>query len=114
MDDFDRIWKFETQQFKIELAFGPEYDAPDWDFESEEERAELYEKINDGRLSWFCARVRVLWNGQEISADYLGGCCYESVEDFKRDGYFRDMVRTAISEARDYFKTIDLPKLRAA
>jgi len=30
-----------------------------------------------------------------IAEDYLGGCTYESEEDFKKDGYYADMKQNA-------------------
>jgi len=53
----------------------------------------------------------------EIGADYLGCCCYRTAREFaqgeNRDGYFRDMVREAIANARTYLRKYPLPYNRA-
>jgi hypothetical protein len=74
------------------------------------------EAINEGRVDWFVARVRVTLDGREIGSEYLGGCAYTNATDFvegeNRNGYFRDMVRAALAEARHTLR--NLPLLRAA
>ena len=51
--------------------------------------------------AWFCAKVTAHCAGFH-GVDYLGGCSYESFEDFTdRDGYFVDMVRAAMLDALD-------------
>ena len=35
-----------------------------------------------------------------LGTEYLGGCCYDTVQEFLRDGYFEGMVDEAVSEAR--------------
>lgn len=107
-------WKFETKNFTVRLELLEEYETPDWDFDTEQEKQELLNKINDGDLLYFCAKVSVNWEGQEIGSNYLGGCCYESVNDFRKDPYFFGMVAETVKEAREYFKDLTLPKLRAA
>lgn len=87
--------------FDIEFAVAPEDQAPDWDFETEEEREELLRKIDNGSLAWFVARVTASKNGIKLASDYLGGCCYESVEGFIADAYYFDMVQNVITEARE-------------
>lgn len=109
---FDQVWSFKTARFSFDLSLGPEIDSPDWDFESEDERAELFEKINDGRLLYFCARWRVKLDGATIAENYLGQCCYESAADFMKDGYHRDMLAETIREARQ--SLAKRPRLRAA
>jgi hypothetical protein len=105
-------WKFKTAQFTVRLEFLNEEIEPDnWD---DEELEDILNKIERGKLLYFCAKASVTWKGREIGSDYLGCCCYESVEDFKKNGYFRDMVLNATKEARQYFKDLALPKLRAA
>jgi hypothetical protein len=45
-------------------------------------------------VNWTTTREIVL------GEDYLGGCSYHNLKDFKNGGYFRDMVSEAISQAR--------------
>lgn len=54
--------------------------------------------------AWFSAKVSAWKDGEELGADYLGCCCYETPKEFYttcKDGYFADMVDEAIREARD-------------
>lgn len=92
--------EMEKDGFTVRLELLPEFEGPDWDFESEEERADLIRKIEQGALLWFCARVSAWKAGVELGVDYLGGCCYDSVSDFVGGEYFADMVDSAVAEAR--------------
>lgn len=82
----------------------PEYDKPDWDFESEEDEQETLRKIDSGALLWFCAKVtfeaKMLGKWVELGADHLGQCCYASIEDFINDGYYTDMKAIALELAK--------------
>lgn len=93
--------------FDIELALAPEDKAPDWDFESEDERQETARRIDNGSLLWFVARVTASRHGVALGTDYLGGCCYDTVQEFLRDGYYAGMVEQALSEARDTVAAIN-------
>lgn len=107
MSHFETVHEETRDGFDIALAFAPEYDAPDWDFESDEERAETLRKIENGSLLWFVARVTASRAGTVLGTDYLGGCCYASAEEFMApDGYYPDMVDAAIGEAREHLKRL--------
>ena len=118
MTYFEKIWEYKTANFTVDLSVAPENMAPDehfdWHFETEKERQQLLEDINEGRLEWFIARVQVLWDGREIASDYLGGCCYKSFDEFRHDPYFYSMIHEAIKEARQYFAALTITKIRAA
>ena len=58
---------------------------------SEAEIKELLEKTENNVWRWCSVQVTISYNGIEFS-DYLGGCSYESEEDFKEGGYYDDMV----------------------
>ncbi|MDV2964543.1 hypothetical protein RZ532_01025 [Nitratireductor aquimarinus] len=119
------IWEFSTKRFRIVMTAEEEYGLDlSWD-----DSGEIREKIEDGLLDVFCAKCAVYLDGREISADYLGGCIYETADDFRdhmglaakrrADGrnygsYFSDMVRTAIQEARDFIAKHPNPAIRAA
>ena len=103
---YETTHTFKTARFTVRLAVAPEVDAPDWDDCDEE-----IEKINSGELAWFVARVTVECDGRTLGTDYLGGCCYESVDQFRRDPYFYDMVRMACEQARRALA--NPPKMRA-
>ena len=75
-----------------------EYEYPDWEMTEDEEK-ELYKKIRNGDLLWFIAKVESSIDGHVLATDYLGGCCYESVEDFINDDYYSDMKETVFENA---------------
>ena len=116
------IWKFKTANLTVLVTAETEYD-PDVSFD---ETGETADKIASGEWEIFCAKATVLFQGNEIGTDYLGNCIYADIKEFRdhiglviksRDdgrnygSYFPDMVKTAISEARDYLRAF--PKVRA-
>lgn len=109
---YETVWTFDTRNFTVELALAPEDISPRDCFD-DGLADDVCNAIERGVYIWFCARVRVLWQGVEVGADYLGGCCYESADDFRASsGYFRDMVREAVSHARAQLAAA--PHIRAA
>lgn len=60
---------------------------------------EIFARLESGDVwAWFTAKVTAKdSNGREAS-DCLGCCCYEDAEDFKRGGYYEDMVRQCVEE----------------
>ena len=101
MTHFETVHTENFAGFEIALALAPEDMAPDWDFESEEDRQNTMRKIDNGSLLWFVARVTASRAGVTLGTDYLGGCCYESVRDFLQDAYYADMIDAAVKEARE-------------
>ena len=72
--------------------------------ESDEQLKEIY---NNNAI--FCAKVTAKKNGIALASDYLGGCIYESEEDFYikyKDDYFSEMVQTVINEAKETIKKL--------
>lgn len=94
-----------TQQdgFEICLHITPEIDAPEGHFASGDDAADadLCERIRSGDLMWFMARVIVSKAGIALGDDYLGGCCYDSIDEFMAGGYYTDMVDAALERAHD-------------
>jgi hypothetical protein len=84
--------------FTIVLSIAGEDHTPDWDM-TEEEKAELIDQIDRGVMLWFCAKVEAKKAGVTLGVDYLGACCYPSVDDFRNDSYYWGMVDQAIAEA---------------
>lgn len=83
--------------YEVELAFAPEENAPDWEIDSTA-MEELTKDIESGKLLWFVARVRAKDQGRVLAEEYLGGCCYASVEDFLTPGgYYEDMVKGVLT-----------------
>lgn len=78
-----------------------------------EETPEEIEKLYLSKAI-FCAKVSAEVSGVELAVDYLGGCIYESEEDFYtkyKDDYFSDMVETvkegATKEAQKKIKELN-------
>lgn len=67
-----------------------------------EETEEQLKEIEDNNIL-FCAKVTAEKAGIELASDYLGGCIYESEEDFYvkyENDYFADMVNNVVKEAK--------------
>jgi hypothetical protein len=65
--------------------------------ESEEEIKNIY-KSN----VVFCAKIEATYKGIELASDYLGGCIYESYEDFYnkyKEDYFKQMYESVLHQA---------------
>lgn len=61
-----------------------------------------YAKIRD--FAWFSAKVTIWKDGEELAAEYLGACCYETEDEFwtvYESDYFADMVRQCAKEVGD-------------
>lgn len=68
---------------------------PDYDRQVEDE---LLKRLDSGDIwAWCSVTVTARWNGFE-GKDHLGGCSYADEEDFKRSGYYDEMVGIAIDE----------------
>jgi hypothetical protein len=64
--------------------------------------------VNNGEYEYFMARVVAVKNGIELAEDILGGCIYETEEEFYNDksGYFADMTSTVVAEAKETIKQL--------
>jgi len=63
-----------------------------------EQEREVLARLNRGdEWAWFCAKVTVSW-GSFSATEHLGCCSYASEEDFKKGGYYDDMVTNALEE----------------
>lgn len=93
----------EWEGFKVTLELLPEDDDPRGHFASgnDEDDADIVRKIESGYYLWFVAKVSASKAGIVLGTDYLGGCCYKSAADFMApDGYYPQMRKDAITEAR--------------
>lgn len=124
MNPWNNIRTWNTKRFTVTLDWTYE-DYPDlsWD-----ETGEVTEKLESGEYVNCTFRVRVLMDGREISADYLGNSIYANPEEFYLEHigiaakareagqnfgcYFTDMIATAVSEARSALG--DVPYIRHA
>jgi hypothetical protein len=61
---------------------------------------EIIKDINRGHLEWFMLRVRVLVEGLELSAEYLGGMLYEEPKECLTDGSAEDLIDQALTSAK--------------
>ena len=68
---------------------------------------EIIERLNDGdEWAWACVKVTVTEPTSGLSADdYLGCCTYKDEAEFRKDGYFDDMVSNCMTKLQ---KRIDL------
>ncbi len=116
MTYWETIHTFKTARLTIETAVAPEDFQPDFDFDNDHDRDEFFRKIDNGVLEWFQVRVRVLLDHKfEIGADYLGGCCYDTAQEFLREDHWRYLVCDACEEARKYLTKYRTPLIvRAA
>lgn len=68
----------------------------------EEDKAyedEILARLASGDVwAWFTAKVTVRDSHGREASDYLGCCCYEDGRDFKRGGYYLDMIKVCIDE----------------
>jgi len=99
------VHEYELDQFTVEYAYAPDTTQLELLFDpSEEYYEELVEKIADGTWEHFIARVRVLYDGKEMAAEYLGSVVAEDPEEWfgvDADGQVGDMIDRALDEARN-------------
>ncbi len=89
------------QDFDIKVYISPEHGFPEW-CASEKDRKKFHDDIENGNALYFTAEVSAFKHGIKLASDYLGECCYESVNDFLHpEGYYGDMIDTAVCEARE-------------
>jgi hypothetical protein len=62
---------------------------------------EICEKIDRCELDWFMLRVRILFDGYELAADYVGGFLYEDAREVLTDGTAEDMISCALDQAKE-------------
>ena len=68
---------------------------PDVNRETEEW---IFSELSAGNdWAWACAKVTVRW-GEFTGDDYLGACSYRNEADFVADGYYSDMVASALDD----------------
>jgi hypothetical protein len=103
--EWETVWSFDTARYSVRLAVTSEDHDPAGDFCDEQN----IEFAREGGWHWFQARVQVVFvdadnpkhsAGVVLGEDYLGGCSYHNLDDFRNGGYFRDMVREAVGAAR--------------
>jgi hypothetical protein len=101
MRHYETIHTEDTRGFHVIFSVTHEDFHPRDCFDyTEEELADLCDKIDRGVYAWFMARVEVYQQGILLGTDYLGGCLYETPMHFVRESeYYDDMVNNAIQDA---------------
>jgi len=98
------VHEYELDQFTVEYAYAPDTTQLELLFDPEEDYyQELVEKLADGTWEHFIARVRVLYDGREMAAEYLGSVVAEDPEEWfgvDEDGSVGDMVDAGLDTAR--------------
>lgn len=107
-----KMWQFKTRNFTVLWLISPDVLRTDG---IEPERAAEWKKdIRAGKLKCFQSEIRVVCNatGVALGESYLGNSLYENPAEFRDHfgmtkggfgSYFAQMVKEAISEARERF-----------
>jgi hypothetical protein len=90
----DKTWEDLDPADLFDTSIDPDTGKPYFDMD------EIYSKINSGHLDWFMLRCRVMFEGVELSSDYVGGFLYEDAREVLKDGVAEDMIATALDAAR--------------
>lgn len=92
---------------KITLTAEQEYETPENCFASgdDEQDAETVRAIradyeSGNEWAWCAIKLRVEYMGIDAT-EWLGACSYASREDFKRGGYYADMLASATEQLCD-------------
>lgn len=96
---YDTLATYEREGYTIIVDKSYEDLNPRDMFEAED-ADEVCRKIDNGTYDWFMLRVRVLVEGLELAAEYLGGCCYEDAREVLTDGTAEDKIYQALKEAK--------------
>jgi hypothetical protein len=109
MDHYEPIHNEIRGGYQIVFSAMPETVQPDLDYEDEDDRQATLARIDRGDLVHFVARVQAYRYGVLLASDYLGGCCYDSHQQFiDSSGYYPDMVDTVISDANDMVQLLQV------
>jgi hypothetical protein len=104
----DREWL--RKNVEVELKVEDEVDI-DWrkDFEDSPDAVKWVEDQLAAKNPWaWCMVTIIVTFRQFVEKDYIGGCSYESEEDFKKGGYYEAMVTVAVAEIADYIEDLAL------
>ena len=88
--------------FDLRFEFYPEDMHPADSFDDTVcDLKEIMYKIETGQSEWFWVKCVASINGVDLGDDSLGGCLYDSYEQFvDENGYSEDMIEQALSQAR--------------
>jgi hypothetical protein len=89
--------EFEIECMPEDMPVKGNCSAIDEDTDREPENM-IYEQLDSGNeWAWCCVKVTASYKGV-TGTDYLGGCSYKSENDFKKDGYYKDMKQQAFND----------------
>jgi hypothetical protein len=91
----DKTWEDIPLADLFDTSIDPDTGRPYYDV------AEMARQIDRGDLDYFMLRVRVLFEGHELAADYVGGFLYEDAREVLRDGTAEDMISSTIEQAKE-------------
>ena len=102
MKHYETIKTEDTQGFHVvcSVAYEDTLSVQDSFDDSCHDIEDICRKIDNGTYVWFMVRVEAFKSGILLGTDYLGGCLYESYQEFLQDAYYEDMVSTAIADAK--------------
>jgi hypothetical protein len=112
---FQEMKKFEKDGFEIIVDRTYEdCDPGDYFDDTVEDIEEIRRKIDRCEYTWFCLRVRALFEGHQLGCAYLGGCLYENPDEVLTDGVADEFVEEALYEAKENAKKLleSLTKLK--
>lgn len=94
--------------FDIRFEFYPEEMHPADSFDDAVcDLREILYKIETGQWEWFWVECIASLNGVDFGTDSLGGCLYESFDQFvDMNDYSEDMMELAVKDARDVIETL--------
>ena len=96
----DKTWEDIPLADLFDTSVDPDTGLPYYDV------AEMAQQIDRGDLDYFMLRVRVLFEGHELAADYVGGFLYEDAREVLRDGTAEDMISSTIEQAKTAAATL--------
>ena len=91
----DKTWEDIPLADLFDTSVDPDTGMPYYDV------AEMAQQIDRGDLDYFMLRVRVLFEGHELAADYVGGFLYEDAREVLRDGTAEDMIAHTVEQAKE-------------
>lgn len=80
-----------------DVALEGHFESGDADQDKELEERLIRRLERGDRWAWCCAAVTVSWGGWKETA-YLGCCSYDGEDDFRKGGYYEQMVEEALED----------------
>lgn len=98
---YDELARFEREGFEVIVdKTWEEIHVQDCFDDECHDIKQICEDIDHGNLDWFMLRVRVLVEGHELGASYLGGCLYKDAKEVLTDGTAEDIIYDAMEQAK--------------